>query len=94
MPQLAFNQAVVVRTPLLWLLIFEERSYNTNAFRGKDGEPGSATRAFLHGVNLVFSGLGEDDDDPPVLTGEQQVRAQRLAAVFLLPSAPYTLQSR
>ena len=27
LPQLAFNQAVVVRTPLLWLLIFEERQH-------------------------------------------------------------------
>ncbi len=89
LPALAFNQPVVVRTPLLWLLVFEERSLNATAFRGKDGEPGAMTRAFLHGAAAVYSGLAEDDDEAPTLTMEQSARAQKLATVFAAMGTMY-----
>ncbi len=83
---LTFSKSVVVRTPALWLLLFERRDVGLSSFVTDDDSPGDLTRAFEHGARRCF---GNDDDIVRILSSDMELLLAELSAYFVALGSLY-----
>ena len=76
---LNFTNAVVVRNPYLWVLLFEARGVDRATFVTEDGTAGPLTLRYIEAVKKVFSG---SDSPPYTLYGTMKENSERLSEIF------------
>lgn len=79
---LSFTNALVIRSPWLWVAVFEERATKTGHLRTQDGTAGTLTVAFREAVTRLFSSSEPGDPLQPLVHG-QQAHVERLIADFV-----------
>ena len=82
LPELSFSSKAVVRTPLLWLLVFDTRGVKAKHFTTEDGTPGRLTESFTYALRRLFSEEADDDQDYTSLGASQEKRVAQLRSVF------------
>ena len=83
---LNFANPLVVRTPQLWLLIFERRDVSAGLFETEDENEGLLTQDFAKAIARCFAGT---EDAPFVLPADQTEDSAALTRVFMAIGSLY-----